>query len=316
MDIQNLCILGGSGFVGRALAEHLVGRGKSVRVITRRLTSASRLRVLPTIEIVVGDVHDEEVLTRRFEGMDAVVNLAAILHQRRGQSFQSVHVELPRKVVNACRAAGVPRLLHMSALGAAENAPSDYLRTRGQGENAVRGAALDALGVTIFRPSVIFGADDAFLNLFARLARIFPVVPLAKAGARFQPVWVEDVARAMASAVDDPQAAGKSYELCGPKAYTLEEIVKFVVSLSGSRRLVLPLPDWAATLQAGVLEHLPGPLITRDNLRSMAVDNVCAGPFPEAFGFRPSSMEAIVPGYLAHASLKGRYSAYRYRAGR
>jgi NADH dehydrogenase len=127
---------------------------------------------------------------------------------------------------------------------------------------------------------------------------------------------VEDVARAMARAVDDPQAAGKSFDLCGPKAYTLEQIVRFVIDLSGARRLVLPLPDWAAHLQATVFEHLPGPLLTRDNLRSMAVDNVCAGPFPESFGFRPASMEAIVPEYLAHASLKGRYGAYRYRAGR
>lgn len=316
MNIQNVCILGATGFVGRSLAEQLVERGKSLRVITRRSTSATRLLVLPTIDVVVGDPHDEEVLTRRFEGMDAVVNLAAILHERRGRTFQSVHVELPRKVVNACRAAGVPRLIHMSALGANENAPSAYLRTRGQGENVVRQAALDALDLTIFRPSVIFGAEDTFLNLFAKLARLFPVVPLARPGARFQPVWVEDVARAIAHALDDPRAAGKTYELCGPKAYTLEQIVTFVVALTGRRRLVLPLPDWAANLQAAVFEHLPGPLLTRDNLRSMAVDNVCAGPFPEAFGLRPASMESIVPEYLADASLKGRYRYYRYRAGR
>ncbi len=316
MEIRNICMVGGTGFVGRALGEHLTEHGGDIRVITRRRTAATRLLVLPTIDVRVGDPHDEEVLTRHFEGMDAVVNLAGILHQRGSATFQSVHVDLPRKIVNACRAAGVARLVHLSALGASESAPSEYLRSKAQGEKAVRQGVADALGVTIFRPSVIFGADDRFLNLFAKLVRVFPVIPLGGAGARFQPVWVEDVARAMAHAIRDHGTSGRTYSLCGPRAYTLEQIVTFIAAITGKRRLVVALPPWAAKLQAAVFEHLPGKLITRDNLRSMSADNVCEGPFPAAFGFLPAAMEAIVPEYLADASLKGRYRYYRYRAGR
>jgi len=315
MEIRNVCLLGATGFVGRALAARLYDEGIEARVITRRRMRASRLLVLPTLDLRVADPHDEEALTRHFAGMDAVVNLVGILHEGGGATFQAAHVDLPRKVANACRAAGVPHLVHMSALGASESAPSEYLRSKARGEASVRHGAGDALGVTIFRPSVIYGAHDRFLNLFARLVEAFPVIPLAAADARFQPVWVEDVARALAHAVRHP-APGRVYELCGPRAYTLEELVAFVAGVAGKRRAIVALPAWAGKVQASVFEHLPGKLITRDNLRSMSVANTCSGPFPEVFGFQPSSLETVVPGYLAAGGVKGRYSAYRNRAGR
>ncbi len=313
MTVESVCILGGSGFVGRASAERLCAQGLRVKVLTRDRQLARHLIVLPTIEVVAADAHDPAQLARHFEGMDAVVNLVAILHEKRAQAFQSVHVDLPRKVIQACALAGVPRFVHMSALGADPAGPSRYLRSKGEGEQVVRNAPL---AWTILRPSVIFGANDTFLNLFASLARALPVLALARPGARFQPIWVEDVVRALAACLDDPATVGQAYNLCGPRAYTLEELVRYVIKLTGRRRLLLPLPDWAASLQAFVLEHLPGPIMTRDNLLSMSVDNVCGGPFPEVFGFRPSALEAVVPEYLGESNLKGRYRNYRYRAGR
>jgi uncharacterized protein YbjT (DUF2867 family) len=315
MKIRNVCLLGATGFVGRALAARLYDEGIEARVITRQRMRASRLLVLPTLDLRVADPHDEEALTRHFAGMDAVVNLVGILHEGGGATFQSAHVDLPRKVANACRAAGVPRLVHMSALGASESAPSEYLRSKARGEASLRQGAGDALGITIFRPSVIYGAHDGFLNLFARLVAAFPVIPLAAADARFQPIWVEDVARAMAHALRHP-APGRTYELGGPRAYTLAELVAFVARVTGKRRAIVALPSWAGRLQATAFEFLPGKLITRDNLLSMSVPNTCSGPFPEVFGFQPAALETVVPGYLAGASVKGRYDAYRNRAGR
>jgi NADH dehydrogenase len=315
MEIHRVCVLGGTGFVGRSVVAQLAEQGLWVRVLTRNREKARGLFVLPTGEVVNADVNDDATLAANFEGMDAVVNLVGILNETRAQSFEKVHVALPQRVVNACRAAGVARLLHMSALGASTEGPSEYLKSRGRGEAAVREAAGD-LAVTIFRPSVVFGADDAFLNLFAKLVQLFPVIPLAGAKARFQPVWVEDVARAMALSLADPRTFGQTYELGGPKTYSLEQLVTLVIALKGRSRMILPLPHWAAVLQATVFEHLPGKIMTRDNLCSMSVDNVCAGPFPEVFGFKPTSPEGIIPEYLADATQRGRYKYYRNRAGR
>lgn len=316
MQPRTIAIVGGTGFVGRALGEHLTERGKALRVLTRRLTNASSLLIYPEVDVRVGNSHDVEFLSRAFDGADAVVNLAGILHERGAQTFESVHVDLPRRVANACRAAGVRRLVHMSALAAAENAPSAYLRSKALGEKSVVQGAGDAIGVTIVRPSVIFGRHDTFVNRFVAMAKVFPAIPLPAAEARFQPIWVEDVARVIAHALDDGGTVGKSFNLCGPKAYALREIVELAARLSGHPRIVVPVPDGIARLEAAVLEHLPGPLLTRDNLRSMEVPNVCDAPFPERFGFAPSSLESVLPQYLADASPRGRYDLYRFKAGR
>jgi uncharacterized protein YbjT (DUF2867 family) len=315
MHIESVCIIGGTGFVGRSIAEQACTRGYRVRVVTRSPQRARPLLVLPTLETTVADPHDEASLARCFEDIDAVINLAGILHPSRRDTFQSVHAELPRRVARACRAAGVRQLLHMSALGASTTGPSLYLRSKGAGEEGVREAG-DALPFTIFRPSVIFGEHDRFLNLFASLVRAFPVLPLGSAQARFQPIWVEDVARCFVTSLGNSRALGAAYDLCGPTAYTLEELVRFVAETLGRNRRIVRLPHAAAMLQAFVFEHLPGKLITRDNLRSMSVDNVCPGPFPAVFGFAPSPLEAVVPQYLAGGSIRARYQQYRHNAGR
>lgn len=315
MDIESVCILGGSGFVGRAIAEALVPRGIRTRVLTRSEPRAARVRVLPTVEVMVGDPHSGEDLGRAFDNMDAVINLVGILHPSRGASFERCHVELPRRIAYACHAAGVQHLLHMSALGAAPDAPSEYLRSKARGEQAVREVA-GVTALTIFRPSVIFGEGDRFLNLFASLARISPFIPLASAQARFQPIWVEDVARCFAIALGARRCAGQAYDLCGPTAYTLEELVRIATRLAGHERRIVPLGGGLATLQAFVLEHLPGHLLTRDNLRSMQVANTCAGPFPAVFGFKPAPLEAVVAGYLGAEPGRARYNRYRHAAGR
>ncbi len=316
MDIASICMLGGGGFVGRSIADHATARGLRVRVVTRSPTRGRALTVLPTVEIMVADVHDESALGRAFEGMDAVVNLVGILHASAGQSFAAVHAELPRKVAQACaRAGGVRHILHMSALGASVDGPSEYLRSKGAGEAALRQEA-GAVPWTIFRPSVIFGQDDRFLNLFASLVRMFPVIPLAGAGVRFRPIWVEDVARCFVQALGDARSFGRTYELCGPQTCTLAELVQFVARTLGRRRTVVALPHALALLQAAVLERLPGRLMTRDNLRSMSVDSVCSGPFPELFGFEPAALEAVVPEYLGTLAPEARYSRYRNGAGR
>ena len=318
MDISSVCIVGGSGFVGEAIADELAGVGAAnlrVRVITRSRPRAMNLTVLPTVELVVADPHDTASLARCFEDMDAVINLVGILHESRRETFERAHVELPRKVVEACHSAGVQQLLHMSALGASESGPSKYQRSKGAGEQAVRRGAGE-LPVTIFRPSVIFGEGDAFLNTFADLVRIFPFIPLAGARTRFQPIWVEDVARCFAGALGNPAAFGQVYEICGPKQYTLEELVRFVAKTLGRRPAIVPLSGALATLQATMLEFLPGKMMTRDNLASMSVDNICSQPFPAIFGFQPAPMEAVVPEYLAPTVSRARYARFRHDAGR
>ena len=315
MKIRNVCLLGGTGFVGQAIAGQLSPRGIGVRVLTRRLQRAMPLAVLPTCTIQVGDAHDPATLEAVFRDMDAVINLVGILHEKGPQTFRQAHAELPAKVADACRNAGVQHLLHMSALGASSSAPSEYQRTRAAGEEAVRAAGPD-LAWTIFRPSVIFGEKDRFLNLFAKLVRVFPVLPLAGAKARFQPIWVEDVARAFVAALGNRRCFGQAYELCGPAAYSLEELVRFVAATLGRKPRVMPLGSGLGMLQASVLGHLPGRLMTRDNLRSMSVDNVCSQAFPEVFGFQPSPLEAVVPEYLAATTTRARYARYRNYAGR
>mgnify|MGYP001602422172 CR=1 FL=1 len=313
MDIASICLLGGTGFVGRAIADQATQRGIRVRVLTRSLPRARDLTVLPTVELMAGDPHDERTLEGAFEGMDAAVNLVGVLHETGRQTFTAVHAELPRKVAQACRASGIQHLVHVSALGASEKAPSRYLRSKAAGEAAVR-LATNAVPWTILRPSVIFGEDDRFLNLFATLARTFPVIPLASARARFQPVWVEDVARCCMAAIGNPRAFDQAYDLCGPRVYTLEELVVLVARTQGLARKVIALPGPLAQMQAFALEHLPGKLMTRDNLRSMSVDNVCSGRAPAICAFEPAAVEAVIPEYMGPQSIGERYA--RYRAAR
>ena len=308
MKVENVLVLGGSGFVGRHLVAALAAEGIKVTVPSRRRERAKHLLPLPTVDVVETDIMAEGALNALARGKQGVINLVGILHG----NFDRVHAELPREVVAASRAQGVRRLLHMSALGASLDAPSEYLRSKAKGEQNV--LAAKELEVTIFRPSVIFGPEDAFLNTFATLARLFPVLPIACPEARFQPVYVGDVARAMSHALGDLDAVGKLYQLCGPRQYTLKALVEFACRQTGRNRPVLGLPPRLASLQAFVMEKLPGKLITRDNLRSMQVPNVCSGGFP--FGIQPQALEAAAPAYLSPAGPRERYPLLRWRARR
>ncbi|MBI3575097.1 MAG: complex I NDUFA9 subunit family protein [Gammaproteobacteria bacterium] len=297
-------ILGGTGFVGRALSAHLVAAGHEVLVPTTHHERHRDLTVLPTLALAEGDVHDPEFLRRCCEGRDAVINLVGILNEkgRSGQGFARAHVELPEKLVAACRAAGVKRLLHMSALNASLNAPSHYLRTKAMGEDTVHRAAADGLRVTSFRPSVIFGPRDSFVNRFAGLLKFVPgVFPLACPDAKFQPVYVEDVVSAFVYALRNTGTHGQRYDLCGPKVYTLREIVSYIAEVMGKRVTIIGLNHTLSHMQAAFMEFAPGKPFSLDNFRSLQVNSVCSGrAFPEVFGITPMAMEQVVPGYIGH----------------
>jgi NADH dehydrogenase len=319
--MSNVLVVGGSGFVGRHVVARLVGRSYNVTVPARRRARAGHLITLPTVDVVEADVHDDATLAGLVRGQDAVINLVGILQGSRGSpygpEFARAHVELPRRIVAACAAAGIRRFLHMSALGADSQGPSMYQRSKGDGEALVRSSGLDW---TIFRPSVIFGPEDKFLNMFAQLARLFPVLPVGGTAVRFQPVWVGDVADAFCNALDNGATFGRAYELAGPRIYTLRELVEFAARASGHPRLVIPLPAGAARLQAMLMELAPGePLMSRDNLDSMKVDNVASvqpfEPAPE-LGLQLTAMEAEAPSYLAGQGPRARLSSYRARAHR
>lgn len=313
---MDVLLVGGSGFVGSAVARRLQRAGARVTVPTRRRERAKHLLVLPAAEVVEADVHDDATLARLVRGRDAVVNLVGILKggegRPYGKGFARAHVELPGRIARAAAVAGVPRLLHMSALRAAGDAPSGYLRSKAAGEEAV--GVIGGPAVTIFRPSVIFGAGDSFLTLFAGLLRLAPAVPLACPEARFQPVWVEDVAAAFVAALSGPASTGHAYDLGGPREYSLRELVDYAGRVSGHRRAVLGLPLPIAHLQAFVMEWVPGGPMTRDNVRSMQVPNVCPAGTEFPFGIVPTSLEAVAPGYLG-AAVSG-FDAFRTRAGR
>ncbi|MDD4880005.1 MAG: complex I NDUFA9 subunit family protein [Gallionellaceae bacterium] len=315
MSNKNICILGGGGFVGHHLASQLAARGWRVTVPARQRQRVNDLLVLPTAEVVEADIHDPATLERLFAGKDVVINLVGILHGSH-KDFLRAHVKLPHRVMEACHAAGVPRLLHMSALGAEVGSKSFYQHSKGEGEQRVlQPGRKHDLHVTVFRPSVIFGPGDSFLNLFAGLLKMAPVVPLANAGARFQPVHVTDVARAFASAIDDPATFGQAYNLCGPKVYTLEELVRLVAGRLGLERVLVPLGPGLSYWFARMMELKPGAkIMTRDNHYAMQTDNVCPDGFPARFGV-PLTLEANL-GYLCGEGNRGRYDDYRAAARR
>ncbi|HEX9673201.1 MAG TPA: complex I NDUFA9 subunit family protein [Burkholderiales bacterium] len=313
MEITTACVLGGSGFVGRHVCHALAAAGYRVRVATRdRERAKEQLILLPTVDVAAVNVHDPGQLAEFVSGTDAVINVVGVLHDGRGnRSFQAAHAELPRKVVAACRSRGVGRLLHMSSLASARDGPSRYLRSKGEGEAIVRESGL---AWTIFRPSVVFGPGDSFLNLFAKVLRFSPVVALACPGARFQPVYVEDVAAACVKGLADLGSFGRSYDLCGPRVYTLRELVEYVGAVTGRRRPVLGLNDTFSYLQALAMEFLPVKLMTRDNYYSMKVPNVCSCDFP--FNIAPTALEAVAPAYLGSRTPRARYQRLRRQAGR
>ncbi|TJZ79055.1 complex I NDUFA9 subunit family protein [Chitiniphilus eburneus] len=289
-----ILLIGGSGFIGSRIAARLAGAGHRVTVPTRREANARDLLLLPQLDIAIADVHQPAQLAALMRDQDVVINLVGIL-QGRPAAFQRAHLGLTEKILDACHATNVMRYLHMSALGADLFGPSHYLRSKGEAEARVRASELDW---TIYRPSVVFGEGDRFLNLFASMQRTLPVVPLACAKARFQPVWVGDVARAFEQGVLRADLIGQSLNLVGPQVYTLAELVKLAGQLSGHPRPILPLAHGIARVEAALMALLPNPPLSRDNLDSMRHDSVDPAGFPAQLGFEPASLEAVAPTYL------------------
>lgn len=307
---MNILILGGSGFVGRAICSKLVAAGHSVTVPTRKRDNARALFPLPSVTVEEADASDPATLTRLARGKDAVINLIGILNG----NFERAHVGFTETALAACKAAGVSRYLHMSALGASREAPSTYQKTKARGEALVSASGLD---FTIFAPSVIFGRGDSFLNKFAQMVSLLPpFVPMALPGAsaKFQPVSVDDVARAFVAAIDNESTYGQRYELVGPEVYTLKELVAYVMVLAHDKHLIISLPGFATSMLAGVLQFVPTQPLTPDNVKSMSVDNVSAAPFP-SFAGTATALEDVAPTYLGRAAVVDEFALARERAG-
>lgn len=315
MKINSVCILGGTGFVGTQLASQLVKQGKSVRLLTRSRDRNKHLLVLPEVEIIETDIFNREQLHKYFKGMDAVINLVGILNERQhsGAGFRKVHLDLPKLVLAECLALGIGRLLHMSALNAdASTGRSFYLRTKGEGENALHTFSTERLYVTSFRPSVIFGPGDSFFNRFAGLLKAAPgIFPLACPNARFAPVYVGDVVKRFVDALEDKNTFGQRYDLCGPKEYSLIELVRYTAEQLGLHTSIIGLPDFFSLIQAAMLEWFPGKPFSMDNYQSLQVDSICSQGKREQ-----TSIESIVPYYIGDKGMSGKYDRYRTHARR
>ncbi|MCX2561084.1 complex I NDUFA9 subunit family protein [Acetobacter farinalis] len=306
MEQKIATVLGGSGFLGRYVVQHLAEAGYRIRIACRRPDRAAALRSLGDVGQIApfyASVLDEGSVACVVDGASVVINLAAVLGASSGQGLEAVNVEGAGRVARLAAAAGVPVFVQVSALGASPSAPSAYGRSRAAGEAAVRAAIPHA---SIVRPSVIFGPEDHFFNTFAALARYLPVLPVYGADTRLQPVYVGDVAQVIARLVQEPALAGREWDLGGPDVLTMKQIYQWVLHTTQRSRLLYVVPQGLARMQAAVLEHLPGHLLTRDQLLMLSQDNVVpAGQSGfTALGLEPRSIEAIVPFYLA-----------RYRAG-
>ena len=313
--MKKILILGGTGFVGRHVCEKLAAGGNRVTVLTRRRSNAKHLQMLPMLDVAEGSAYDAAALEPLVAEQDAVINLVAILHGTEA-AFDKAHVQLPLALVKACDAAGQRRIVHVSSLGADVNAPSMYQRSKARGEAVLSSSGLD---ISVLRPSVIFGAEDKFLNTFASLQKVFPFIPLAGSTARFQPVWVEDVASAIVECVEDRSTIGQTYEACGPEIFTLKQLVQLAGQYSGNDKPVIGLPDALARIQARLMELAPGePIMSRDNLDAMKTDNISGGTLLglKDLGITASSISAIVPFYLGAQGLRSGLMAKRKTAGR
>ena len=318
MSAARIAVLGGTGFVGRAVCERLARRsaGGAIVVPTRRALHANHVRALPTVDVRVADVHDDAALASVLAGCDAVINLIAILHGN-AAAFAKVHARLPERIAAACATAGIRRVVHVSALGVSPSAPSNYLRSKAAGESALRAAPLD---LTLLRPSVIFGARDRLLNLFAELQVFAPFVPLAGSDARLQPVWLDDVAEAIVRCLDAPATIGQTIECAGPDVVTLGRAGATGRPLVGPRACrCCRCRGRSGNVQALCMEWLPGPpLLSRDNLASLRVPNVASGTLPglDSLGIEASSLAQIAPGYLGRHDGRAILDAWRARARR
>lgn len=320
MRIKNVCILGGTGFVGRHIASRLGDHSDiTVRVLTRNRERQRDLLVLPNLHLTEVDVYDSQALQAQLVDADCVINLIGILNDSKSDthSFQKTHIELPRQLIAACQATGVRRLLHMSALGAAPDAPSEYQRSKAQAESLVLAANSDELSTTCFRPSVIFGLGDSFFSRFAGLLRRAPgFFPLPTPNARFSPVFVGDVAEAFVSSMNNRATFGRAIDLCGPRTYTLHELVSYTAEVTNRKTRIIGLNDRLSRLQAHLLGRLPGKPYSYDNYLSATRDNTGSCDGLQELGIKPTAVEAVVPGYLTSFNVRRRYDTFRRSAGR
>lgn len=316
---MNVLMIGGSGFIGSAIAYKLVTAGHRITVATRSTERTKHLTTLPVCTVIKADVHSPAQLRALMAGHDAVINLVGILHgrsagagQRYGNDWANAHVTLPHNILEAMSAVGVKRYLHMSALGADVAGPSMYQRSKGDGEALVRASTHDW---TIFQPSVVFGPSDKFLNTFAALQSVAPFVPLAGAGCKFQPVHVQDVAEAFVRSLKMPQTIRQHYALGGPEVFTLKDIVQLAGKKAGVPRWVFPVPEFVGRIQALALSLLPGePLLSTDNLKSMHVDNIInAGQRTLTdLGIAPKMLSLSID-YLSPHAMRSPYGGMRAR---
>ena len=314
MNISRICILGGTGFVGRHLIPKLAARGYQTVILSRHPQRHRNLAVNPGCSVVEADIFDKNHLARHFHGCNAVINLVGILNERRKNDFLRVHMELVDKISSACRQAGVKRLLHMSALNAnAATGTSLYLRSKGEGENRAHTGGKPDVAVTSFRPSVIFGADDSFINRFAGLLKQPGPLPLACPKSRFAPIYVDDVCQAMVNSLENRHTFAQRYDLCGPREYSLQEIVKYISQQLGQKKVIIGMSNGLSKIQAAVLERLPGKVFTTDNYLSLQLDSVCpdASANLKALGVQPTDMDSVVPMFLTKRSERDRYMDLR-----
>jgi uncharacterized protein YbjT (DUF2867 family) len=317
MQLRKICLIGGTGFVGGNLATELARRGYALKILTRRRERNRDMLVFPRIDLVETDVHYVSNLTEAIGDCDAVINTVGVLNPEGDSTFSQVHAELPGKIAEACEYHRISRIIHVSALGAAEDAPSEYLRTKWAGEQSLLSTASRTADVSIFRPAVIFGPGDSFFNRFAQILALKPLVfPLASPGTRLQPVFVGDVTQAICDALENRSTFGNTYELAGPDAFTLRELVEYTARLTGVSTRIWELPTGLAQLQARVFERLPGKPFSTDNLRSLSVDNVSQKNALGEFNITPTGIDAVVPGYLGQARKSARYQVFRRTAGR
>jgi len=300
---HDVLLIGGSGFVGKAITQQLQTKGYSVLIPSRRYSAIRDLRLLPSVTLIEADVNDRKTIINLLSDLkpnSAVINLVGILHDRNGDpygpGFKRAHVDLPKMIIEEMKARGLKRYLHMSALGASASGPSMYQRSKGDAENLVKASGLDW---TIFRPSVIFGEQDQFINTFANLAKVFPIIPLAFSKALFQPVSVKDVASAFVISLQNPKTIHGIYDLVGPEVFTMQDIVLFATRKIGKDNLIVPMPSWAGYLQALMFELSPGPtLMSRDNIASMRVPNILPtggrDALVEDFGIAKQRLESLL----------------------
>ncbi len=300
MKKMKICILGGSGFVGGSLCEELTKAGHTVKILTRSFKIHRELLVFPGARVEEIDPYQLGELFTHFQGQDVVINLIGVLNSdRKGETFKQAHERIPELISNACQQTGVKRILHVSALHASEHAPSEYLRSKARGEARLVAARKHGIDVTIFRPSVMFGPRDEFLNRFARLLKRIPFVfPLACPNARFQPLYVDDLSRAMVQSLTRFSMFNQTYNICGPKVYTLRELVEYTARLKKLNRKIIGLNNTLSRLQARILQWVPGKPFTMDNYLSMQIDSVCDEDFSEQFGFAPTALERVAPNWL------------------